>query len=140
MGNCGCGDIAGYAETDQSLDTSIQDGAAIFAADFPFKIGSVVGGVRIAVLAAAFNEDVSLDKLVTSQDIVSRLSSTHLKRVLSRETLITVGARERLHGQMNSLVAFQIVIAIEALWALVALEWSIGSRGGHAMRRRVGPV
>lgn len=122
MGNCGCGDTAGNAETDQSLGTSIQDGAAIFAADFPFEIGGVVGGVRIAVFAAAFNEDVSL------------------QGILSRETLITMGARERLHGQMDSLVAFQIVIAIEALWALVALEWSIGSRGGHAMRRRVGPV
>lgn len=41
---------------------------------------------------------------------------------------------------MNSLVAFQIVVAIEALRALVALEWSIGSRSGHAMRRSVSPV
>lgn len=89
MGNCGCGDAAGNAETDQSLDTSIQDGAAIFAADFPFEIGGVVGGVRIAVLAAAFNEDVSLEKLVTSHDIVvgfqvHTLSASFREKLLSQ--------------------------------------------------------
>lgn len=34
-------------------------------------------------------------------------------------------AREGLHGQMNPLMALQIMIAIEALGALVTLEWSI---------------
>ena len=34
-------------------------------------------------------------------------------------------ARERLHGKMDSLVPLQIVISVEALWALVALEWPV---------------
>jgi len=35
---------------------------------------------------------------------------------------------ERLYSQMDALVSLQIVIAIEALHTLVALEWTIRGR------------
>lgn len=110
------------AETDHSLDPSIQDRTAIFTTAFSFEIGRLVGGVRIAVLATALDQNVSLEG------------------ILAGETLIAVGARERLHRQMNSLVSLQIVISIEALRALVALKRSIGSLSGHSMRGLVGPI
>lgn len=36
-----------------------------------------------------------------------------------------MGAGKRLHRQVNSLVAFQIVVSVEALGALVTLEWPV---------------
>lgn len=36
-----------------------------------------------------------------------------------------MAAREWLHGQMDPLVSLKIVVAIEGLWALVTLEWSV---------------
>jgi len=51
--------------------------------------------------------------------------STYLERVLSREALVTVAAREWLDGQVDSLVSLQIMVAIETLWALIALERSV---------------
>jgi len=48
-----------------------------------------------------------------------------LESVLAGEALVAVVAWERLHSQVNALVSFQIVIAVEALRALVAFEWSI---------------
>src|SRR4051812_3098101 len=65
---------------------------------------------------------------------------THLEGVFPRKALVAVRARERLHGEMDALVALQIMVPIEALGTLIALEWSVGCRGGHAMRRWVGPV
>lgn len=50
---------------------------------------------------------------------------TDLQSVLPGESLLTKRARERLHGQMNLLVSFQVVVPVEALYALVALEGSI---------------
>lgn len=49
------------AETDHSLDPSIQDGTAIFTTAFSFEIGRLVGGVRIAFLATALDQNVSLE-------------------------------------------------------------------------------
>lgn len=48
------------AETDRSLDSSIEDGAAVFTTAFSFEIGVVVGRIRIAVLAAALDQNVPL--------------------------------------------------------------------------------
>lgn len=107
------------AETDHSLDSPVEDGAAVFTAAFSFEIGVVVGRIRIAVLAATLDQNVPLEG------------------ILSGETLIAVGAWERFHGQMNSLMPLEIVISIETLRALVAFERTIGRGGGHTMRRRV---
>jgi len=62
--------------------------------------------------AASFDEDMSL------------------KSILSRKALVAVTAWERLDGQMDSLVSLEIVVAVEALGALVASEWSIVRRIG----------
>ena len=37
-----------------------------------------------------------------------------------------MGARERLNCQVDSFVSFQVVVAVEALRAFIALEWSVG--------------
>lgn len=41
---------------------------------------------------------------------------------------------------MNTFVALEIVIAVETLWALVALERSVRRGGGHAVRWRMAPI
>jgi hypothetical protein len=79
------------------------------------RIGLAIGRVALALrivaaardLAAAFNEDVSLE------------------RVFPRETLVAVGAREGLHGEMDSLMPLQVMVPVEALRALVALERTV---------------
>ena len=48
--------------------------------------------------------------------------STNLEGIFSGETLITVVAREGLDSKMDSLVALQVVVPVEALRALVAFE------------------
>jgi hypothetical protein len=50
---------------------------------------------------------------------------TNLQCIFSREALLTVPTRERLHCQMDSLMTLQIVIAIKGLGTLVAFEGSI---------------
>lgn len=55
-------------------------------------------------------------------------SSTHLQCVFTAEAFVAVVARERLDRQMDPLVALQIVIAVERLGALVALEGSLMDR------------
>jgi hypothetical protein len=49
----------------------------------------------------------------------------YLESVLPRKALVTVVAREGLDSQMNSLVSLQVMIAIEALWTLITLEWPV---------------
>lgn len=44
-------------------------------------------------------------------------------------------ARERLHCKMNSLMALQVVVPIEALWTLVTFERSVLRR--RLLRRRI---
>lgn len=56
------------------------------------------------------------------------IPSTYLQGILSREALIAVLAREGLYRQMNSLVSLQVVVPVEALRALVALEWPVIGR------------
>lgn len=53
------------------------------------------------------------------------VSGTYLQRVFSGETLVAVATRERLDGKMDPLMPLQVVVSIEALWALVAAEWPI---------------
>jgi len=48
-----------------------------------------------------------------------------LQCIFSGEALFTVSAGERFHCQMDSLMALQIVVAIEGLGALVAFEGSV---------------
>lgn len=51
--------------------------------------------------------------------------SADLEGIFARETLVAVAARERLDGQVNSLMSLQVMIPVEALWALVASERSV---------------
>lgn len=73
---------------------------------------------------------------------LSRMSSrdTHLQCVLPREALLAMIARERLDRQMDPLMPLQIVVAVEALRALVALERTIVGRRRLSMGRMVGWV
>lgn len=48
--------------------------------------------------------------------------NAHLQRILPREALLAVPARERLHRQMDPLMSLQIMIPVEALRTLIALE------------------
>lgn len=61
------------------------------------------------------------------------MEPTYLQCVLARKALVAVRAREWLHSQMNPLMTLEIVIAVEALRALVAFEWPIGRRYSHTM-------
>lgn len=56
--------------------------------------------------------------------------------VFARERLVAVMARERLYCEMNALVSLEVMVAVEALNALVAFERSVLQRetvrvGGH---------
>lgn len=77
-------------------------------------LGLQVGGLTLGLLvgfglsfAASFDENMSL------------------QRILPRKALITVAAGEWLHRQMNPLMSLQVMIAVEALGALIAFEWTI---------------
>lgn len=61
------------------------------------------------------------------------IRKTYLQCILAREALVTVCARERLHGQVNSLMTLQIMIPVEALGALITLERSVGGWTRHTM-------
>jgi hypothetical protein len=54
---------------------------------------------------------------------------THLQGILAREALLAVAAGKRLHGQMDPFVAFEVVVPVEALRTLVALEGTLLSGG-----------
>jgi len=75
--------------------------------------------------ALAFRRDGTVDFL----DFGRRVSfaaafdqNVSLERILSREALVAMPAREWLHGQVYPLVPLQVMIAIEALRALIASE------------------
>lgn len=63
-----------------------------------------------------------------------------LERVLSREALVAVVAGERLDSKMDPLMPLQVVVPVETLRALIALERSVVSsrllmlRVAHEMR------
>ena len=42
--------------------------------------------------------------------------------------------REGLHSQMNPLMTLEVMVAIEALGALITFEWSIGGWTGKMVR------
>ena len=56
----------------------------------------------------------------------------YLERVLPREALLTVVAAKRLDGQVDALMALEVVVAVEGLGALVALEGPLRLRRGPA--------
>lgn len=66
-------------------------------------------------LAATLDEDVALE------------------RILPREALVAVSAGERLDCEVDALVPLKVVIAVEALRALVALERPVIGRGALAL-------
>lgn len=49
----------------------------------------------------------------------------YLERVFPRKALVAVVAREGLDSQVDPLVSLQVVVPVEALRTLIALEWSI---------------
>lgn len=59
--------------------------------------------------------------------------STYLEGVFPGEALLAMAARERLHRQVDTLMPLEIVIPVEALGALVALEWAVIGRSGSRM-------
>lgn len=74
------------------------------------------------------------------RQLLHKITDTYLKSILAREALVTVRAGERLHGQMNALVAFEVVIAVETLGTLVTFERSVRRGGGHAVRWWMAPI
>lgn len=50
---------------------------------------------------------------------------SYLQGILAREALVAVAAGEGLDGQVDALVTLQVVVAVEALWALIASERSV---------------
>lgn len=84
---------------------------------------------------------MSLLSKVSNAAIVTRESQiTYLKSILAREALVTVRARERLNGQMDTFMTLEVVIAVETLGTLVAFERSVRRRGGHAMWGLMAPI
>jgi len=79
----------------------------------------------ICDLSAALDQDVSLTIVSTCSSAHGNGQSTYLECVFSREALVTMCAGEGLNCQMNSLMTLEIMIPVEALWALVALERSV---------------
>lgn len=61
---------------------------------------------------------------------ISKHGGTNLESIFSGEAFVTESARKRFNRQVNSFVSFQIVIAIEALRALIALERPLVVGGG----------
>lgn len=51
--------------------------------------------------------------------------ASYLQRIFARETLVAVTARERLDRQVDPLMTLQVVVPVEALRALIALERAI---------------
>jgi hypothetical protein len=51
--------------------------------------------------------------------------TAYLQRIFPREALLAVIAREGLDGQMNPFMTLQVVISIEALWALITFERAV---------------
>ena len=72
---------------------------------FPWR--SVESTRRVFAVAATFDEPVTLESIFPG------------KALLAMET------RERLYGQMNTLMPLQVVVAVERLRAGIALEWSV---------------
>ena len=51
-----------------------------------------------------------------------QMKSTYFERILARETLVAVIAREGLYSKVNPLMSLQVMVSVEALRALVAFE------------------
>ena len=83
------------------------------------------------VFAAALDENVSLIPLVLgflSLDNLDLPKGSYLQCILAREAFIAMMAGERLHGQMDPFMSFQVVVPVETLRTLVALEGSVVCR------------
>jgi hypothetical protein len=78
--------------------------------------------IGIAILAAALDQNMSL------------------QCVFAREALVAVSTRKGLHSQMDSLMSLKVMVAVEALRALVAFEWTIWGGRRHAMRWHMATV
>jgi hypothetical protein len=83
----------------------------------------IVAGIRS--LAAALDQDVPLVIVSILGLISAAWQAAYLECILSRETLVAMCTRERFYRKMYSLVTLEIVVPIEALGALVALEWPV---------------
>jgi hypothetical protein len=61
-------------------------------------------------------------------------SQTYLQGILPREALIAVVAGKRLDGEMDPLMPLQVMVAVEALWALIAFERPVVGSGLLVLR------
>lgn len=68
---------------------------------------------------------IRLRSCISPPTPISRSQFTHLQSVLPGEALLAKCARERLHREVNPLMPLQVVIPVEALRALVALERAV---------------
>jgi hypothetical protein len=57
-----------------------------------------------------------------------------LQGILPREALIAVVAGKRLDGEMDPLMPLQVMVAVEALWALIAFERPVVGSGLLVLR------
>lgn len=55
-------------------------------------------------------------------------AGTYLERVFAREALVAMVAREWLDCEMDPLMPFEVMISVETLRTLIALEWPIVCR------------
>ena len=93
-----------------------------------FRFGRVT--LSLCVVAVRSSLTTALDKYVALGECQymhrsSCMVLSYLQGVFSREALITMGAGKRLDCQVDSLVSFQVVVSIEALRTLIALEWPV---------------
>lgn len=58
-------------------------------------------------------------------------SETNLESVFSRETLLAMPTRKRLDGKMYPFMSLEVMIPVETLWTLIALEGTFVMRGGR---------
>lgn len=75
--------------------------------------------------ATTFDEYVPLERRLAIERKPVRRVMTNFESVLSREALVTMATRKGLHSQMNALVPLEIVVTVETLRALIALEWPV---------------
>lgn len=110
----------------------------IVAAGLGLDVGLAVivsCGLNVTAFSTTFHKDMSLQHTLASRILGESLPAfAYLQCVFPREALVTVVAWERLDGEMDSLMPFQVVVPVEALRTLVALEWSFEVRGRRCLR------
>jgi len=136
-------------EAEDSQSSKKGDGRRRFG-DQCFESSILGDGVSRLVLSSAVAFPHPLTSMCRCSSVsidslrVRNSDKTYLERILPREAFVAVIARERLDSKMDPLVPLQIVIPVEALGALIALERSVVGSGllvlrvAHEMRHSCG--